>query len=232
MLCEYGCEQEAKFQLKGGKWCCSEKWQRCPVYLKKWSERSKGEKNGFYNKHHTIEKKIFWSQERKISKLGNGNGMFNRKHLEKSKKIMRDNKIGKYKGDNNPFYGKRHSDETKKKWKLSGRNEYWRKRCLSGYAAYMNSFIKNPSIPQLRIYEMVKSFDASAEKNYPLLNFALDVAIPEKKICIEFDGSYWHRGREKQDAERQRKIENQGWKVYRFVDRIPKIEELRKILNG
>ena len=31
MLCEYGCGQEAKFQLKNEKWCCSKSWQSCPT---------------------------------------------------------------------------------------------------------------------------------------------------------------------------------------------------------
>jgi len=29
MFCEYGCGQEAKFQLENGKWCCSKNWQSC-----------------------------------------------------------------------------------------------------------------------------------------------------------------------------------------------------------
>ena len=29
MLCEYGCEQEAKFQLKNGKWCCEKSCNSC-----------------------------------------------------------------------------------------------------------------------------------------------------------------------------------------------------------
>ncbi len=28
-LCEYGCGQEAKYQFKNGKWCCSENTNKC-----------------------------------------------------------------------------------------------------------------------------------------------------------------------------------------------------------
>ena len=35
MLCEYGCEQEAQFQLKNGKWCCSERYNSCPELKRK-----------------------------------------------------------------------------------------------------------------------------------------------------------------------------------------------------
>jgi len=33
MLCEYGCGQEAKYQFKNRKWCCSKSWNSC-IYQK------------------------------------------------------------------------------------------------------------------------------------------------------------------------------------------------------
>jgi group I intron endonuclease len=50
------------------------------------SEGSKGSKNPFYGKNHSIE----------------------------TKKMMSDIKIGKYLGESNPFYGKKHNEDTKK----------------------------------------------------------------------------------------------------------------------
>ena len=38
MLCEYGCNQEANFQLRNGKWCCSKHYSSCPSLRKKNSE--------------------------------------------------------------------------------------------------------------------------------------------------------------------------------------------------
>jgi len=38
MICEYGCNREAKHQLKNKKWCCSEKFSSCPFYRKKISK--------------------------------------------------------------------------------------------------------------------------------------------------------------------------------------------------
>lgn len=38
MQCEYGCNQEAKFQLKNGKWCCCEHNNKCPERIRKNSE--------------------------------------------------------------------------------------------------------------------------------------------------------------------------------------------------
>lgn len=66
---------------------------------KKISESVKGEKNGFFGKHHSEETK------EKISKANKG-----RTHTNEAKEKM--------KGRNSPMKGKHHSDETKKK--LSG----------------------------------------------------------------------------------------------------------------
>lgn len=35
MLCEYGCNIEAKYSLKNGKKCCSETYQKCPALRRK-----------------------------------------------------------------------------------------------------------------------------------------------------------------------------------------------------
>ena len=35
MKCEYGCNQDAKYKLKSGKWCCNTSYKKCPNILKK-----------------------------------------------------------------------------------------------------------------------------------------------------------------------------------------------------
>lgn len=40
-MCEYGCGQEAKYQLKNGKWCCSKNYQSCSELKRKNSEKIK-----------------------------------------------------------------------------------------------------------------------------------------------------------------------------------------------
>ena len=42
--CKYGCGQEGRFQLKNGKWCCSEYHSQCPVTRKEISKTRKGRK--------------------------------------------------------------------------------------------------------------------------------------------------------------------------------------------
>ena len=42
MKCEYGCDQEAKFQLRNGKWCCSDFYTKCPENKRKLGEIENG----------------------------------------------------------------------------------------------------------------------------------------------------------------------------------------------
>jgi len=40
-ICDFGCGQEANYQLKNGKWCCSKSWNSCPSMRKKNSQKRK-----------------------------------------------------------------------------------------------------------------------------------------------------------------------------------------------
>ena len=41
IICEYGCGQEAEYQLKNGKWCCSSHSSKCPFLKNKISLKVK-----------------------------------------------------------------------------------------------------------------------------------------------------------------------------------------------
>jgi len=124
-------------------------------------------------------------------------------------------------------FPKKFSDTFKQKQK---------ERMLNGQAAYMNSFISNPSKPQVELYNRVKEIYPTAILNYPLieLNYSLDVVIPELNIVIESDGSWWHQDLEK-DSERQKKIEELGWKFIRYkadcIKDVPNKDQIVKDIN-
>jgi len=138
------------------------------------------------------------------------------------------------------FAGKKHSEDTKKKMSISmtGKKKPTLKKIVSirmteWQSLYMNSLVKNPSKPQVELFNLVKKLCYCAELNYPVIevNRCIDIAIPFHKIAIEYDGSYWHQDEEK-DKQRQKQIESLGWRFIRFRDYIPSLEELRdKIYN-
>lgn len=87
-----------------------------------------------------------------------------------------------------------------------------------------------PSKGQARLFSLAKSVWSSAEMEHVVAckgkNFSIDVALPEFKIGLEYDGSYWHTNRQL-DAERDRLLMAKGWSVLRYEDRVPGRQELR-----
>ena len=62
-ICEYGCGKEAKYQLKNGKWCCCEHYNKCEAIRKKNSEGGKlsyqkGRKKIFTEEHRIKSKQV------------------------------------------------------------------------------------------------------------------------------------------------------------------------------
>ncbi len=57
-LCEYGCNQEAQYQFKNGKWCCNEKYNSCPQMRTMVKNRLRKNNPSIGRKHkpETIEK--------------------------------------------------------------------------------------------------------------------------------------------------------------------------------
>lgn len=136
---------------------------------------------------------------------------------------------------NNPKRAQKISQSLKgKPSKLKGRSyseihgkektkELIEKRRISGAVAC--SKVENPSIPQLKLYNLIKEFYPEAVLNYPISWYNVDIAIIYQKIAIEYDGSYWHQNK-KSDIERQQSLEELGWKFLRYVDKVPSEQEL------
>jgi hypothetical protein len=135
----------------------------------------------------------------------------------------------KFMSENNP--SKRPEVQEKQRMaKLGKRNPDQSKRMSNGGGAYAASFCKNPSKPQVQLFKMVKLLYPSAILNYVYKRYCIDIAIPELQIAIEYDGEYWHKGREEADSKRQKAIEKDGWKFIRYR-KLPNNNELIKVLR-
>ena len=75
------------------------------------------------------------------------------------------------------------------------------------------------SKPQLKLFEIVKKKYPNAVLEYPVLDYCLDIAVPDLKLCFEYDGSYWHDP--EKDKKRDDVLSTLGWRVIRFIDQIP-----------
>jgi|GEM_PF-2468636 len=96
----------------------------------------------------------------------------------------------------------------------------------NGLAVYANSFVKNPSWPQIKTYNNVRTLYQEAVLNYQFKRYSLDIAIPSIKLDIEYDGFRYHENREK-DNTRDNFLRSHGWRVLRYRDHIPKTEQLK-----
>jgi len=86
------------------------------------------------------------------------------------------------------------------------------------------------SAPQKELYEKVKRYYPNAKMEFPFAYiFCLDTAIEDLKICIEYDGSYWHD--KEKDADRDKILKDLGWDTIRFEDYVPDDNELMMKIN-
>lgn len=91
------------------------------------------------------------------------------------------------------------------------------------------------SRPQFELYKLVFELYTSAILEHPVKRkngrfYSLDIAIPEVRVNIEYDGSYFHQDVEK-DNNRDAELGKLGWTILRYRDYVPTIEELKEDLN-
>jgi len=109
-------------------------------------------------------------------------------------------------------------------WKDPERNKKIGKNTSKGlkkyYAKYPerhpNRTMCNVSIPQKFLYKQIKKVFPEAELEYPVrtkqsIRF-IDVAIPRFRLGFEYDGSYWHKNKEK-ELNRDKDLEEINWNI-------------------
>ncbi len=110
------------------------------------------------------------------------------------------------------------------------KNEKQKERMLNGGAAYIRSFIKNPSKPQVELFHLVQELHSDTVLEYSCLNYSIDIVVPQLSLAIEYDGSYYHQD-ERYDQKRQKELEAESWIFLRYRDYIPTKEELTRDIN-
>ena len=217
-LCDYGCGQEAKYQFKNGKWCCSNSHNKCSLLKEINIQKNKNKK---FSENHLENLRIsrnkrkmkLWSedQKKKLIRNGSNNPMFNKHHSEKTKKLISLNSTKL-----------KHSEEFKEKL---------RNRMINGGHSYVSSFIKKISKEEKQLREMVKELYIDCVYQFKVFRYEIDVAIPKYKIAIEFDGWFHFDSEEHKiyHKNRQEKIEKEGWKFLRYniFEKFPDIKKLK-----
>ena len=94
------------------------------------------------------------------------------------------------------------------------------------------------SKPQQAVFDAVKSLGYTAKLNYRFGPYSYDIAVldPKYKIDIEYDGYFWHAGRECHDSQRDAFSIQSGWHVIRFKARsgcndVPTFEQVQNSIK-
>lgn len=258
ILCDYGCGKEAKYELKNGKKCCSIKFNSCTKIRERNSRSNKGKKISEQTKQKILEK---WKINpprlgKKCSKITkdrisksiknlwiDSNSVY---HLPEVREKNRLNIIGKTHtkdGDlkiSKKLKGKLKTELHKQRLSISVKKSFENnpalkenlsKRMKSWQCQHMLKLIKNPSKPELNLRNMVKELFPNCEFQHPILNYAVDIALIQEKIVIEYDGYYHFNCKDNIDygIMRQNRIQNEGWKIIRYTmfDKFPDKEQLQ-----
>lgn len=84
--------------------------------------------------------------------------------------------------------------------------------------SYYNNGTQKTSIPQIRLFELIKEIYGNCELNYPCGRCSLDCMVDVNgiKIDVEYDGKYWHQD-EQRDRRRDEYVKSQGYKILRII---------------
>ena len=116
----------------------------------------------------------------------------------------------------NEMYGETKSNKLITQRRESGAKSY-RELLNSGYVA---------SEQQIELFNIVKEIFPSAKLEYEQHCYFIDIAIPEYKIAIEFDGSDFFHGNS-HDEKRDKLLKQFGWDTIRFKNKVPNINEVK-----
>jgi hypothetical protein len=245
MICDYGCGQEANFKLKNGRLCCCKSHSSCPHIRNKLSliqkviqnraevkEKISGDRNCGkrveVRKKRSIASKRSWSIPEIRERIKKGikeawsDQMVKNKHSQAERVSL-----------NRPETKQKISEASKKYHGRIEVREKMKQKLLDGHAVYMNSFVKNPSKEQVRLFKICCDVFIYPILNYPVCIrkrkwYCLDIADPKLAIDIEYDETYWHKGREEFDKRRDEELKEEGWKILRYRDKVPTLEQVKE----
>lgn len=252
-LCDYGCGQEAKYQMTSGKWCCESFYSKCPSVKKKNSEKTVkrltglfGDKNPHYGKKHSEEtkKKMSFLMKNKKNPMKNSEYVMKNRLSNIGKKISSETRIkmsDAKKGNKNHFYHKTHTQISKDKIRKKVKELYKDNNFLKKYS---RSLTKKPNKLESLIMTLLDKF---LPKHYEFVgdySFWIDGKNPDfinkqKNHLIELFGDYWHSekitGKSKQTEENERiqHFKKNGYKTLIIWEgELSDIEQvIHKILN-
>ena len=75
------------------------------------------------------------------------------------------------------------------------------------------------SEPEIRLFTELKYIFNDVSPRHLIDNVEVDVFMPSLEVAIEYDGSYWHRNKEKRDLSKTKFLNSKGISVYRLREK-------------
>lgn len=85
---------------------------------------------------------------------------------------------------------------------------------------------KRTSFLECAYYYYINQADEHAIHKYFDFGVEIDIFIPDRKLCVEFDGYPWHKNRVRSDKKKDKKCYDLGFKIVRFRhERLPELND-------
>lgn len=197
-LYDYGCGQEAKYQLKNGKWCCFKSQNSCPMIRKKLAiaQSKVTVPRGMSGKRHTEEARKAIS---KAQKENPSRGMLGKRHTEETnRKNSNSQKENPARGMLGKWHTKKARKAMSKGCKLAWLAPGYQRKQKEGRE-------RKPNKPVQFLMELLNRLYPNDWKYVGDYQFFLGGKNPDfmnvngKKKLIELFGDYWHRNDDPQD---------------------------------
>ncbi len=212
---------------------CEERYGGVGFASKELAEKTRNEIQRKYGVDNIMKSDEGWKRIIKTLKKKYGNDITNPQHILEVKKKTSESLIKLYKEKGHHLSGKTY-EELYGKNKANELKEQRRKGGAKGYKISREMGFSGPTKPQMKLYDLVKEIYPSVKLEYEKYYYFLDIAIPEHKLAIEYDGSYWHN--KEHDETRDRVLKEFGWDTIRFVDKVPTkqelIDKIKEVLNN
>jgi len=213
-LCEYGCGQEAIYQSKSGKWCCSKSYNSCPTNRKKNSEGVKK----CYNDGRIVQKRKDEMSVDDLAKRGWSKGL-TKYTDERIKRNSINSSLNMKNGITKAPTGRASTTEKEliRRSKISKARTEWLKNPENHkiYGSHKRSWMEENFEKYLISNKIEYQYNRHFYNEKDKKNIFADYTFEDKKLIIELDGNQHEKTIEK-DKIRDNYLKDIGYNVTRI----------------
>ena len=120
------------------------------------------------------------------------------------------------------------SGSNKKVWWKCNKGHEWQAIVGSrnkGIGCPICDLERKTSFPEYALEYYLEKCNINVIHSYKGQGYELDIYIPSRKIAIEYDGEFWHKGKTEKDLEKNERCKKDGIKLYRIRENLPSLND-------